>query len=108
MNRVDDIVLFKPLLRDQVKGIVSILLADIQKRLDEQEIKINISEEAKDFIAANAYDPVYGARPLKRVIQKKILNELSKDILSGKVDKDSRIKLDMFDNQFVFLNADSL
>jgi len=59
-----------------------------------------------DWLAQLGYDPQFGARPLKRVIQKRILNELSKQILSGQVDKESKIKLDVFDNQFVFLNAD--
>jgi ATP-dependent Clp protease ATP-binding subunit ClpB len=68
-------------------------------------IEIDASEEALDWLAQLGYDPQFGARPLKRVIQKRILNELSKEILSGKIDKDSKIKLDVFDNHFVFLNA---
>ncbi|MNL49182.1 Chaperone protein ClpB [compost metagenome] len=67
-------------------------------------IEIEASTEALDWLAELGYDPQFGARPLKRVIQKRILNELSKEILSGKVDKDSKIKLDMFDHKFVFLN----
>jgi ATP-dependent Clp protease ATP-binding subunit ClpB len=67
-------------------------------------IEIEASEEALDWLSQLGYDPQFGARPLKRVIQKRILNELSKEILSGKIDKDSKIKLDVFDNQFVFLN----
>ena len=67
-------------------------------------ITLEASEEALDWLAQLGYDPQYGARPLKRVIQKQILNELSKQILAGKVDKDSKIRLDMFDNKFVFLN----
>ena len=69
-------------------------------------IQIEASDEALDWLSQLGYDPQFGARPLKRVIQKRILNELSKNILSGKVDKDSKIKLDVFDNQFVFLNAE--
>ena len=68
-------------------------------------VTIEASDEALDWLAQLGYDPQFGARPLKRVIQKKILNELSKQILAGKVDRDSKIKLDMFDNQFVFLNT---
>ena len=67
-------------------------------------ISIEASEEALDWLSQLGYDPQFGARPLKRVIQKKILNELSKQILAGKIDKDSKIKIDAFDNQFVFLN----
>ena len=94
LNRVDDIVLFKPLLREQVKGIVSILLADIQERLDEQEIKIVISEDAKDFIAVSAYDPVYGARPLKRYLQKEVENKVARKIVSGEILPGSTIHID--------------
>jgi len=67
-------------------------------------ISIEASPEALDWLAELGYDPQFGARPLKRVIQKRILNELSKEILAGKVDKESNIKLDMFDNNFVFVN----
>jgi ATP-dependent Clp protease ATP-binding subunit ClpB len=70
-------------------------------------IEIDASEEALDWLAQLGYDPQFGARPLKRVIQKRILNELSKEILSGKIDKESKIKLDVFDNQFVFLNNEN-
>jgi len=68
-------------------------------------VQIEASVEALDWLAELGYDPQFGARPLKRVIQKKILNELSKEILAGKVSKDSKIKLDMFDKHFVFLNT---
>ena len=74
--------------------------------LAEMGIEIEASTEALDWLAQLGYDPQFGARPLKRVIQKRILNELSKDILAGKVDKDSKIKLDVFDNKFVFLNTE--
>jgi ATP-dependent Clp protease ATP-binding subunit ClpB len=71
-------------------------------------IEIEASHEALDWLSQLGYDPQFGARPLKRVIQKRILNELSKEILSGKIDKDSKIKLDVFDNQFVFLNNEKI
>ncbi len=93
LNRVDDVVLFKPLLRDQVKAIVTILLSDFQKRLDEQEIKIEISDEAKDFIAVSAYDPIYGARPLKRYLQKEIENKVARKIVSGEILPGSSIRI---------------
>jgi len=76
----------------------------VQQTLAEMGITIVASDEALDWLSELGYDPQFGARPLKRVIQKRILNELSKSILAGKVDKDSKIKLDMFDHQFVFLN----
>ncbi|MFB9844919.1 ATP-dependent chaperone ClpB [Mucilaginibacter ginsenosidivorans] len=104
LNRIDEIIMFTPLSREEIGDIVKLQFAQLQKTLEEIGIHMDASEEALDWLAQLGYDPQFGARPLKRVIQKKILNELSKQILAGKVDKDSRIKLDMFDNQFVFLN----
>jgi len=104
LNRIDEIIMFTPLSRDEISDIVKLQFAQLQKTLEEIGIRMDASEEALDWLAQLGYDPQFGARPLKRVIQKKILNELSKQILAGKVDKDSKIKLDMFDNQFVFLN----
>lgn len=105
LNRIDELIMFTPLNREELRDIVSLQFKGVQDTLAEMGIEIEASEEALDWLAQLGYDPQFGARPLKRVIQKKILNELSKDILSGKVDKDSRIKLDMFENQFVFLNT---
>ena len=104
LNRIDEIIMFTPLSRDEIADIVKLQFAQLQQTLEELGIQMDASTEALDWLAQLGYDPQYGARPLKRVIQKKILNELSKQILAGKVDKDSRIKLDMFNNQFVFLN----
>ncbi|MDB5007584.1 MAG: clpB1, partial [Mucilaginibacter sp.] len=104
LNRIDEIIMFTPLGRDEITEIVKLQFKQVQATLAEMGITIEASEEALDWLAQLGYDPQYGARPLKRVIQKKILNELSKQILAGKVDKESKIKLDMFDNNFVFLN----
>ncbi|MGZ3998126.1 MAG: ATP-dependent chaperone ClpB [Flavisolibacter sp.] len=104
LNRIDEIIMFTPLSRDEIADIVKLQFAQLQKTLEELGIHMEASEEALDWLAQLGYDPQFGARPLKRVIQKKILNELSKQILAGKIDKDSTIRLDMFDNQFVFLN----
>ncbi|CAN5252564.1 hypothetical protein BH09BAC6_BH09BAC6_21640 [soil metagenome] len=104
LNRIDEIIMFTPLSRDEITDIVKLQFAQLQKTLAEIGITLEASDEALDWLAQLGYDPQFGARPLKRVIQKKILNELSKQILSGKVNKDSAIKIDMFDNQFVFLN----
>ncbi|WP_295664615.1 ATP-dependent chaperone ClpB [uncultured Mucilaginibacter sp.] len=105
LNRIDEIIMFTPLSRDEITDIVKLQFKHLQDTLAEMGITIEASEEALDWLAQLGYDPQFGARPLKRVIQKKILNELSKQILAGKVDKDSKIKLDAFDHQFVFLNA---
>ncbi len=105
LNRIDEIIMFTPLSRDEIGEIVKLQFKHVQDSLAEMGVSIEASPEALDWLAQLGYDPQFGARPLKRVIQKKILNELSKQILSGNIDKDSKIKLDMFDNQFVFLNT---
>jgi ATP-dependent Clp protease ATP-binding subunit ClpB len=106
LNRIDEIIMFTPLSRDEIGDIVKLQFNQVKQTLAEMGVTIEASDEALDWLAQLGYDPQFGARPLKRVIQKKILNELSKQILAGKVDRDSKIKLDMFDNNFVFLNED--
>jgi len=103
LNRIDEVIMFTPLSREEIGDIVRLQFAQVQHQLDEMGITIEASTEALDWLAQLGYDPQFGARPLKRVIQKKILNELSKEILAGKIDKDSKIKLDMFDHKFVFM-----
>ncbi|SFA59676.1 ATP-dependent Clp protease ATP-binding subunit ClpB [Pedobacter suwonensis] len=104
LNRIDELIMFTPLNRSEIRNIVSLQFKQVQQTLAEMGIEMDASDEALDWLAQLGYDPQFGARPLKRVIQKRILNELSKEILAGKVDKDSKIKLDMFDHKFVFLN----
>ncbi|WP_026899202.1 ATP-dependent chaperone ClpB [Daejeonella oryzae] len=105
LNRIDELIMFTPLNREELRDIVSLQFKGVQHVLAEMGIQIEASDDALDWLAQLGYDPQFGARPLKRVIQKRILNELSKDILAGKVDKESKIKLDVFDNQFVFMNT---
>ncbi|WP_313259341.1 ATP-dependent chaperone ClpB [Sphingobacterium sp.] len=104
LNRIDEVIMFTPLSRTEIGHIVRMQFNRVEKQLAEQNIFLTASDEALDWLAQLGYDPVYGARPLKRVIQKRILNELSKEILSGKISRDSVIKLDAFDGKFVFLN----
>lgn len=106
LNRIDEVIMFEPLSRENVTDIVRIQFEKIRKQLEEQDVKISASEEAIDWLAQLGYDPHFGARPVKRVIQKQILNELSKQLLAGKVTKDHEIVLDMFDNKFVFMNKE--
>jgi ATP-dependent Clp protease ATP-binding subunit ClpB len=108
LNRIDELIMFTPLNRNEIRNIVDLQFKHVQETLAEMGITIEASTEALDWLAELGYDPQFGARPLKRVIQKRILNELSKSILAGKVDKDSKIRLDMFDHQFVFLNSEAL
>jgi len=105
LNRIDEIIMFTPLTRNEIGDIVKLQFKQVQATLAEMGVTLDATEEALDWLAQLGYDPQFGARPLKRVIQKRILNELSKQILSGKVDRDSKIKLDVFDNNFVFLNT---
>ena len=104
LNRIDELIMFTPLNRSEIRNIVDLQFKQVQDTLSEMGITIEASVDALDWLAELGYDPQFGARPLKRVIQKRILNELSKSILAGTVDKESKIKLDMFDHQFVFLN----
>lgn len=106
LNRIDEIIMFTPLNREEIRDIVNLQFKGVQKSLAEMGISLEASVEALDWLAELGYDPQFGARPLKRVIQKRILNELSKQILAGTVDRDSKIKLDVFDHQFVFINAE--
>ena len=104
LNRIDEVIMFAPLTRENIRGIVDIQFVGLQKMLEEQDIYITATDEALDWLGQLGYDPQFGARPLKRVMQKKVLNELSKQILAGTITSDSHIVLDMFDNQFVFRN----
>ncbi|MCK9481529.1 MAG: ATP-dependent chaperone ClpB [Bacteroidia bacterium] len=103
-NRIDEIVMFEPLSRNQIEAIVKIQLDVLQKRLADNGIVFEATEEAVDWLSQLGYDPQYGARPLKRVIQKKVLNELSKKILGGDVVKEKKVILDSFDNQLIYRN----
>jgi len=105
LNRIDEIVMFRPLSKADIRKIVLIQFNGVKKRLAESGIKLDVSEEALDRLAKLGFDPQFGARPLKRVIQREILNELSKQILSGKVNKDSVIFVDIKDDvEFEFIN----
>ena len=102
LNRIDETIMFTPLSRDEVKEVVRIQFGLIVKTLAENNIKMEATEDAIDWLSQLGYDPQFGARPIKRVLQKRVVNELSKQILSGKVQADSSIVLDVFDGEFVF------
>jgi ATP-dependent Clp protease ATP-binding subunit ClpB len=104
LNRIDEVIMFEPLNREDVADIVKIQFKQIAERLAEQHMTITATDEAIEWLAELGYDPHYGARPVKRVLQKQVLNELSKQLLSDKVDKSKEIVLDVIDKQFVFLN----
>jgi ATP-dependent Clp protease ATP-binding subunit ClpB len=108
LNRIDDIIMFTPLSESDIKQIVGLQLKGLTKMLAKQSITLDATEEAVKYLAKKGYDPQYGARPVKRVIQKEVLNKLSKEILSGKVTTDSVILLDSFNNELVFRNENDL
>ena len=108
INRIDEIVMFTPLTNDNIKQIVGLQLKSVTKMLALQNITMDATPEAIDYLSKKGYDPQFGARPVKRVIQREILNELSKEILSGKVNTNSIILIDSFDGKLVFRNQTEL
>ena len=101
LNRLDEIVFYKPLTRENIKGIVDLLVADLAKRLADRQIKLNVTPAAKDYIISNGYDPIYGARPLKRFIQSKVETLVAKKIISDDIAPDSTITVDIQDGELV-------
>jgi ATP-dependent Clp protease ATP-binding subunit ClpB len=109
LNRIDDVIMFTPLNKSDIFEIVKLQIAFLKKMIGKQEITLDATDEAIAYLAKKGYQPEFGARPVKRVIQKEVLNGLSKQILSGKVTTDSIILLDAFDDKLVFRNqSDSL
>jgi len=104
LNRVDEVIMFTPLDKDQIKQIVALQLKYLEKKLDKMHIELTAAPDAIDYLAEAGYDPQYGARPVKRIIQKEVLNELSKQLLAKKVQPESKVVLDVFDGKFVFRN----
>lgn len=104
LNRVDEIIMFQPLLRKEIRGIVGIQLNKLIALVRESGIELTFSDYALDFLAEQGFDPQFGARPLKRLIQKEIVNQLSKRILAGDIDKSKPVLVDVFDNTVVFRN----
>jgi len=102
LNRIDEIVLFQPLNYNEIGKIVQFQLRGINKMLESRNIILTATQEAIDFILKKGYDPAFGARPLKRVVQQEVLNKLSKEILAGNVKEGERVTVDCFDNKLVF------
>jgi len=104
LNRVDEIIMFHPLLRNNIKGIVKIQLNGLKKLVAQSGVDLEFSDYALEYLAEQGYDPQFGARPLKRLIQKEIVNPLSKKLLAGDVDKTHPVLVDVFDGVVVFRN----
>lgn len=105
LNRIDEIIMFTPLDKKDIKEVVALQMNLLKKRLKEQSIHIDITPGALQYLADVGFDPQFGARPIKRIIQKRVMNQLSKDILSGDVERDGLILIDTEDNSLVFRNS---
>lgn len=108
LNRIDDIIMFTPLTLEDINKIVRLQLSQLKKLLAKQHITIDATEEAITYLSTKGYDPQYGARPIKRVLQKEVLNSLSKELLSGTVKADSIVLIDSFNDTLVFRNQSEL
>jgi len=104
LNRVDEIIMFHPLMKREIRNIINIQLNQLKKLVSESGIQLRFSDYLIDYLAENGYDPQYGARPLKRLIQREIVNQLSKKILAGDIDKSHPVLVDVFDGVVVFRN----
>lgn len=104
LNRIDEIIMFRPLEKDQIKQIVNLQITGIQKLLASQEVKLEVSENAVRLIASEGYDPEFGARPVKRALQRMLLNDLSKKLIAGEVDRSKPIFVDAENGKLVFSN----
>ena len=104
LNRVDDIIMFSPLLRKQMASIVQIQLKQLKSLVAENGMQIEFTDYLVEYLSEQGFDMQFGARPLKRLIQKLVVNELSKQILSGAIDKSKKVLIDIFDGVVVFRN----
>ena len=104
LNRIDEIIMFAPLNEKQIAEIVKIQLNNISNMLADNGVRVQVTDRALEFISREGYDPQFGARPVKRAIQRYILNDLSKEIISGKLDNEKVITVDYRDNKLVFTN----
>ena len=104
LNRIDEVIMFQPLLRNEIRGIIKIQLEHLAELVAKNGIQLKFSDYAIDYLAENGFDPQFGARPLKRLIQKEIVNQLSKKILAGQIDRNHPVLVDVFDGIVVFRN----
>ena len=104
LNRIDEVIMFQPLLRKDIREIIRIQLNDLRGQLAKSGVTLEFTDYALDYLAENGFDPQFGARPLKRLIQKQIVNQLSKKLLSGTIDKTKPVLVDVFDGMVVFRN----
>lgn len=104
INRIDEIIMFHPLMRNDIKNIISIQLNELKKLVAKSGINLQFSDYVLEYLGENGFDTQFGARPLKRLIQKQIINQLSKRILAGDIEKSLPVTVDVFDGVVVFRN----
>lgn len=104
LNRIDEVIMFQPLMRNDIREIIKIQLNDLKRQLVKSGVTLEFTDYTLDYLAENGFDPQFGARPLKRLIQKQIVNQLSKKLLSGTIDKTKPVLVDVFDGMVVFRN----
>ena len=104
LNRIDEIIMFDPLTKNDIREILHLQMDELKKRLSEDNIELSFTNKFEDFMIDKGYDPAYGARPIKRVMQRELINKLAKSILEGKLNKDSAIVVDVADNDVVLRN----
>ena len=103
LNRLDETILFKPLTKENIGGIIKLIIADLNRRLSDKELTVELTPQAQSYIVDNAYDPVYGARPLKRFIQKHVETLSAKLILADQVEEGDTILIDLQDGKLTAL-----
>ena len=105
LNRIDEIIVFDPLTEDDLKKIVELLLGDVRERLDDRKVGLELTDAAKAALVKEGYDPVYGARPLKRTIERRVANPLSRRILGGEFAEGDTALVDFADGEYAFTKA---
>ncbi|MNE19341.1 Chaperone protein ClpB [compost metagenome] len=106
INRIDEVIMFHPLLKNEIRGIIKIQFEEVKERVAQQGITLNFTDYAIDYFAEQGFDPQFGARPLKRLIQKEIINLLSRHIIAGDIDKSNPVLIDVFDGTVVLRNEE--
>jgi ATP-dependent Clp protease ATP-binding subunit ClpB len=104
LNRIDELIMFTPLQQSEIRDIVELQIKNVQKHLERNGVQLEVTRSAVDLFAHEGYDPQFGARPVKRVLQRMLLNELSKQIIAGTINTDKPICVDVADNKILFKN----
>ena len=102
LNRIDEIIMFQPLGKEEVKGILKLQIDQIEKTLEEKGITLSFTENTLNYLADKGYDIAYGARPIKRLLQKEVINTLAEKLISGEISSGNKIKIDCKNNRLVF------